>query len=311
MRQGQFDLNLLVALDALIEETSVSRAAERLGITQPGMSHVLGKLRSQLGDPILVRSAQGMEPTPFALEIAKPLKAVLADAETLLNANTRFVPEQCTLQFNLLLEDAVQSAIGAQLYRELARSAPRARLHLVRGATAGDLGRGSIDLMIWHHPLEPPFHHEQILSTPYVTIARAGHPLLDGRISLDSFTGCGHAAIEFDESAGADVEHLIDNELAASGRERDIAIKLSSFVAAIRVVERTELIATIPSMLVDKYAPGANLQVFDPPIGLQPIPIYLVWHQRTHHNPAYQWIRELVAHLVRTESALPLLANEG
>lgn len=309
MKQGQFDLNLLVALDALIEEASVSRAAERLGITQPGMSHALGKLRSQLGDPILVRSAQGMKPTLFALEIAKPLKGILGGAERLLNTNTRFVPGQCTLQFNLLLEDAVQTAIGAPLYLELARAAPQAQLHLVRDATAGGLSRGSIDLMIWHKPLEPPLHHQQILSTPYVTIARVDHPLVAGAIGLESYVGCRHAAIEFDESAGSDIEHLIDHELAVRGREREVAIKLSSFVAAIRMVERTDLIATIPSMLVDKYAPGAKLQVFDPPIGLDPVPIYLIWHQRTHNHPAYQWMRDLVSRLVRTESAVTQLAG--
>lgn len=302
MRQKPFDLNLLIALDALIEESSVSRAAERLGITQPGMSHALGKLRNRLGDPLLVRNAQDMELTPFAREIAKPLKVILSDAERLLSTNASFVPEQCTLQFNLLLEDAVQSAIGAQLYLELTRLAPKARLHLVRDASISDMGRGLIDLMLWHRPPEPPFHHQQVLSTPYVTIARTGHPVLQQGMSLQRYVQCQHAAIEFDDNAGSDVEHHIDGALSERGLERKVAIILSSFIAAIRVVERTDLIATIPSMLVDKYVPDAQLEVYEQPIGLEPIPIYLIWHQRTHHNPAYLWLRNVVARLVRAES---------
>lgn len=301
MKFNQFDLNLFIALDTLLEEQSVSKAAERLGITQPGMSHILGKLREEYNDPIMVRRNNRMELTSFARELAGPVKELLRQAEKLINLNQRFDPATTEHQFKLSLEDAIQTAISAPLYERMSKLAPHASLHVLRDGNAEDLANDRVDLILSHHRFSAPFYSELVYATPFVSIARADHPLIGGDLTLAKFVACEHAVIFYDEQSLDSVEEEIDRQLQIAGLSRSKSLRISSYIAAKRVAESTDLIAAIPASFATRYCSEAKLAVYRPPVPLAPIPVYSVWHEQNHLHPAHRWFRALVRDVMQVE----------
>jgi DNA-binding transcriptional LysR family regulator len=298
MRRQTLDLNLLVALQALLEEKSVTNAAKRLGITQPGMTHALNKLRALFDDPLLERTENRMYPTELASSLLVPLEELMRISDEILHHSESFDPAECDLEFKMFLEDAGQTVMAPTLYTQLSKVAPHARLRLIRQATQDDFQRGNVDLVLWHRRPDGPFFHKLACESKFLTIARHGHPAArKGRLSLREFarlpqvTMEGHAPrVPFDVDVDAD----IDRQIGAAGLVRNKVVAISSLLAVKRLVGSTNLIATVPEVLLMDYEPDVAIEVIKTELTLNPVQVYLIWHRRTNSHPAHRWFREFI-----------------
>ena len=287
-----FDLNLLVALDALLRERSVTRAARRLGLTQPALSGALARLRGQFGDPLFVRTRHGVVPTPRAEALADPLARWLAEARELV-APASFEPAQSERTFSVSANDYLQHALLVPFARALERQAPRAALALWPQPEdlAAQLQRGGLELAVTIPEWAPPdLPSRALYQERYVGIVRSGHPWTKRRPSLDAFCDARHVLVS---PAGGGLRGPTDDALAALGRRRRIALTLSSFLLVPGVVASRALAAVVPERLL--AGRRAAVGVFALPVELPPIRAIAVWHPRWHRDPAHAWARQLLA----------------
>ena len=303
MSLAGLDLNLLLVLDALLEECSVTGAARRIGLSPSATSHALARLRSRLGDPILVRAGGGMTPTSRARELATPVREALDRLERALAPPHPFDPGRSTRSFTLSLEDAGQVGLLPLLARRLADEAPGVALRVRPGAaepaTAG-LGDGAVDLALTVSPEpRPGFHGEVVFTTPYVSILRRRHPAVGKRLTLARFTELGHVAL----LGPGSVDPEIDRALDARARARRVALAVPSLLPIPWLVARSDLVATVPALLLALDRGRPPLARHRPPLPLEPVTGSLVWHERAHHDPAQRWLRQILRDACRTLGA--------
>ncbi len=293
MRLAGFDLNLLRVLDALLQESSVTRAAQRIGLSQSATSHALARLRARLDDPVLMRPARGMAPTPRARQLAVPVRRALEELEKALSPPEPFEPGSSTHSFNLLLEDAGQVGLLPLLAERFKSEAPGVdlRVHPSIGSATGRLTDGSVDLALAVSP-EPRagFHAELVFTTPYVSIVRADHPQVGGRLTLERFTDLGHIVL----AGPGSVDPEIDLALDARSRRRRAALVVPSLLPIPWLVARSDLAATVPALLLGLDRERLPLVRHAPPLPLAPVTGSLVWAERTHRDPAHRWLRSVV-----------------
>jgi DNA-binding transcriptional LysR family regulator len=299
MNLRSIDLNLLVAFEALIEERHVTRAARRVGLSQPAMSNALARLRRALGDPLLVRTADGLALTPAAESLAAAVRAAFGPLRDALEAKPRFDPELSHRTFNLLTNDYAEIFLLAPLVKELrARSsgiALRAQRwrNLFEPPPAIALA-GSFDLAMGFFPdalgLEPALHTTLLWEEKNVCIARRGHPQIDGRLTLAQFADAAHVAV-FYKAQGPG---LIDTLLSEKGYERRSTLLVPHFASVPFIVASSDLIATVPERLARRFAPWLKLQVLAVPFAMPPFRTSMLWHARFQADAAQVWFRELV-----------------
>lgn len=289
------DLNLLVALDALLAERNVTRAAARLGRTQPATSHALGRLRELLGDPILVRSGRGMVPTPRALAIAEPLARTLADVRRILGEEGAFDAATSTRTFRLACPDLL-AAFLPELLASMSEAAPSVGLAVRApdGDTAGALG--STDLALAPANVEASGLMRKVLGrVTWVVLAREGHPGVGRRLTLARW--CAHPHVQVRVTDGGEAS-FVDRALAAAGVERRVSLHVPSFLVAPEVVARTDHFFTAPRELVAPIARRLGLVMHRPPLAISPVPVAAYWHERTHADPGHRWFRDVVGGVV-------------
>ena len=293
----RIDLNLLVALEALLAERSVTRAARRLGLTQPAVSGMLGRLRALFDDPLFVRSRRGIVPTPRAEALAEPLARWIAEAQALVSPHD-FDAATSERSFAISVNDYMQAALLLPFLRTLRRRAPRTRLALGPPEAAdltGALQRGRLDLAVTIPEFAPPqLPSRALYEDRYVAIVRSGHPLRARRPSLDAFCGLDHVLVS---PSGGGARGPTDDALAALGRRRRIALTVSSFLLVPELVQASDLVAVVPERLL--RGRRASLRVFAPPVELAPIRVIAVWHGRSHRDPAHVWLRGMLADVAR------------
>jgi DNA-binding transcriptional LysR family regulator len=291
------DLNLLVALDALLAERSVSRAAGRLHLSQPATSAVLARLRELFGDPLLLRTSGGMQPTPRAQELATPLRQVLSEINRLVQPLSAFDPARASLTFTLSASDYVEYALLPALVDHLERKAPGARLAVKPIdflQMAKQLEAGDVDVCITALRNAPPSTHARTLYTePLVCVVRKNHPDVGERLTLEQFCRLGHLATL--PSGGGTFAGQTDEALAAVGRRRKVRLTVPHFLMVPEIVARTDMIAVLPERLARGYA--KKLSIFDAPLKLGGLTIAAIWHERTHHDPAQVWLRQALIDL--------------
>jgi len=290
--------NLLLALDALLVESNVSQAAERVGITQSGMSHALNRLRRIYNDPLLIRTSRGMELSPFAQDLVGPVKQAMDALERATSLREGFDPSTCSTTFVVGLEDAIQSVVAPDLVAHLGEHAPNVKLSCVRNSRPEDLKHGRVDMIIWNMPIDDYVHVQTLYTTEFVTIARRDHPLVKKKLTVERFASCRHAIADYSDPHGEGVEDEIDRQLAKLGLEREKPVKISSFIALKNVVQSSNLIATVPGALMQKYAPEVELATHRTPIPLEPVTIYLIWGTQGHRHPAHRWFRSVLSDLI-------------
>lgn len=285
------DLNLLVVLDALLAERSVTRAGARVGLSQPAVSNALARLRALVGDPLLVRAGSAMEPTPRALELAGPVRHALATLGRALSTAPRFDPATSQHTFRVAATDEAQLTLVPPLAARLAAAAPGVDLSLARATSRVEDGlrTGRHDLYVgsW---LDIPasLNHHLLRHEPFACVARKGHPALTGGLTLGAFAAAAHVLVTPAERPGS----AVDAALADQGVDRRVALRTPHLSVAARVVARTDLLAILPRRVAETFAAELPIDVFTPPLDAPAVPVHLVWHPRAHDHAPQRWLRQ-------------------
>jgi DNA-binding transcriptional LysR family regulator len=292
------DLNLLIVLDALLEERSVTRAASRLGYTQSTTSGMLARLRDLFGDPLFVRAQRGILPTPRAQSLAVPLRQLLTEGRRLI-APEAFDPATAEMTFAISANDYMQQALMVPFIKDLRREAPKLRLTIKPPTVAGladALAQGALDLAL----TIPQFAMSDLPSRllyreHYVAAVRRGHPLAErSRMTIDEFCNYDHVLVS---PTGGSFEGPADEGLARIERRRSVRYSVPSFLIVPELLQAADLIAVIPSRLVRSQ--DKRLKLFKTPIDVAPFDVIAVWHQRTAKDGAHRWLRTRMAKMAR------------
>lgn len=290
------DLNLLLVLDALLTERSVTRAAARLGLSQPAASHALRRLRDVLGDPLLVPGTGGMVPTPRAEELAAGLRRGLVELERALRGEARFEPATSTRVFHVASPDYPEGTAFPALFRRVAVEAPRVSLQLrpLGPGLRAELESGALDLVLAGREVEQQLDLTRgivralAVDEPFVTIVRDGNPRVGRSLDLRTFAALGHVLI----STGGGGRGYVDQALAERGLERHVALRVPHFLGVPFVVASSDLVATVPRWVASEAAKVLPLRLLSPPLALPPALAYLYWHERASSDPGHAWMRE-------------------
>ncbi|MCK1968197.1 LysR family transcriptional regulator [Franconibacter sp. IITDAS19] len=285
------DLNLLMTLDALLDERNVTRAADRLALTQPAVSAMLTRLRESFNDPLFVRAQRGVIPTARALELAQPVKRILHDIQALLQPED-FDPRTSTLTVTLAATDYALRAIVEPFTRELRKRAPAMRL-AVRQIDEMNvrqlLEKGEIDLAIVTTQTAPQaLHARRLYDEEYVCAMRAQHPAAGEQLSLERFCELDQALVSY---FGDPFHGAADRALAEKGLTRRVSLSVDSFLFLVSLLKETDLLAVVPRRLLREED---KLLTFAPPLAIPGFTKAAAWHERTHHHPAHRWLREVL-----------------
>jgi DNA-binding transcriptional LysR family regulator len=287
-----FNLNLLVALHALLVERSVTRAARRCGVTQSSMSYSLARLRERFDDPLLVRRGTSLAPTAMATALAPRLEKMLGEVGALLEVREAFDPATSTRRFRIAASDMFQLVALPALLDGTLRDAPGIDL-VVQSESKFVLERlasGALDLAIDAAVSTPPagVAMREVLRQRYVCIVRK-RPRGGTRLGLASFCALPHLLVGQDEDPG-----LVDRALETLGRTRRVAVRVPDYAAVGHVIASSELIATVPELVATTLARSLPLQVLALPFPLRDFGIALYWHERYANDPGTRWLREVL-----------------
>jgi DNA-binding transcriptional LysR family regulator len=292
------DLNLLNVFYAIMVERSVTRAAQRLAMTQPAVSNALRRLRHLLQDELFIKTPGGIRPTEKALEIWPTVEEAL-DKILEVTQPLTFRPADTRLTFNIAVTDTLVSRVVPVLATRLAEEAPNSRTnfhpHSDPASTAG-LERGVLDCAVGMFPNPPPYlQREGLFSDDYVCVFRRGHPRLSARLSLDQLVDAKHLLVKQSTTQIG----IVDAWLNLQGRKRDIVMVVNSAAEAISVICRTDLTTMAPHSYVMQVAHDFPLEVAPLPFEHPRILYKLAWHERTERDPARRWLRTVIRDVVR------------
>lgn len=295
------DLNLLRYLAVLVQEGSVSRAAERMNVTQPAVSAALKRLRAAFGDPLMVRSGQVMTPTPRALELAERIAPMLADVREMVRQRTAFEPTCTRRTFTLMGSDYVQFFVLPRLCEQIERRSPQVQIdHRPANPSKVQpwLESGQVDLGIGYLASPAPSLRSRLLfDDAQVCLVRRDHPALGREFPLETYAALSHVAIS---PGGAGLYGArIDALLRSLGIRRRVALTLPSFLAMPYVVARTDYIATVPGRFASYFAQLLPLCIVKPPFQLPSFEISMFWHERVHADLPNVWLRSQVVAATR------------
>jgi DNA-binding transcriptional LysR family regulator len=292
MNLNSLDLNLLVALDALLREANVSRAAMRIGLSQPAASHALQRLRDVIGDPLLVRTGARMELTPRAQALRGPLAQALDQVRGL------FIPEKFDAatserHFRLMMPDLAVELLVPPLMEKVTRLAPNVQLDVVpwRGPAifSAEFAR-TIDFVISIGNAFKGFHRQLLYTDRDALAVRRGHPVGAKLARRDVFLDARHIAVVI---RGRSTD-LIDDWLSSKGIERRIALVVPGYIEAMHIVARTELVAFVPGRLIAALAKPLSLKAVAPPLDPGIDEQYMFYPTRAQFDPGSIWLRKLV-----------------
>ncbi|MBA3396499.1 MAG: LysR family transcriptional regulator [Deltaproteobacteria bacterium] len=289
MRLAGIDLNLLTSLDALLDERNVTRAAKRLGVTQPAVSHSLRRLRDLLGDPLLVRTRNGMTATPRAVALRPAVRAALEAAEVVLRAVPPFDAAMTERTFSLVMADQASFLLLPPLLERLAREAPGIAVQ-VRPASR-DPDAEDVDLAIGVFRDAPAGVHQLTLwREDFVCVLRKGSAAARGTFDRKRYLALGHLLVAPRGMPGSP----LDDVLARTGDRRRVMLTVPHFLVAPHVVATTDLVWTAPASLARAFAEQLPLVLRDPPLRLEGFTIALRWHARLASDPGLAWLRSVV-----------------
>ena len=294
----------LRVFDTLLAESSLTRAALALRISQPAISKILAKLRRRFDDPLLVRGSHGMEVTRRALALQRSVRDVLLAAEGLDAPAEAFNPQQSARLFRLFISDVGIIRMLPHVVHVLQTEGCKVLLHAVQidpERLSIKLEGGDIDLAVGPFPaLGQTIRRQRLLTEGYVSVIRRGHPRLTARPSLSAFCEERHVVVSAYQAAH--VHQDLDRLLTAALPPANIALRVPGFVAAAMVAKHTDTVATLPARVGTMLAEELQLQLVRPPLALPRVPIGLYWHERSHRDPASKWLRALF-HRLFSDSA--------
>lgn len=297
------DLNLLVVFDALMAERHVTKAGEKIGLSQPAMSAALNRLRYLLKDELFIRRSDGMQPTRKAQELAIPLRQALLQIQTALEPQN-FVPETEVRTFKLATNDFAASILLPSLGSRIGELAPNIDLRVI---AADDslaiqlLDEDAVDLAIAPFEQHDPQFERQHLLDPagFLCVMRKGHPLAGKPLTLEVFAATPQLLI----SRKGEASGFVDNILAEVDLQRRVAFTVPSFLLAPIVLLKTDYIAVLPRRLVDMFQEMTDLVAYEPPFTQRKFPLAMLWHQRLSKDPGLVWLRNILAEVAATIEA--------
>ncbi|MFC5509054.1 LysR substrate-binding domain-containing protein [Bosea massiliensis] len=294
----RYDLNLLPIFVALMEERSVTRAAERMGMTQPALSNALSRLRQMLQDQLFVRERYGIQPTPIALELSPLIAEALAQLDDAVLGQQAFDPAHAERLFTIAPNGYVEFVIVPAVLARLEKVAPGIKLRLtpfgndlaetgvVSGTTALVLGR----------IVDPPDNLivQHLMDEGLACAVRADHPAIGDAMTREQFETMKHVNIVPPGRMRAGLFQA----LAQQQLKRDVAISVTNFFAAAEMVAVTDYCATLPSLICRQLMHDPRLKVLPAPVDLGSFPVEMAWHVRYRHDPAHRWLRALIGEVI-------------
>lgn len=293
MHLSRVDLNLFVVLDAICAEGSITRAADRLHLTQPAVSHALARLRDVYGDPLFVRSGNGVAPTALTKRLIGPIRESLNVLQETLQPTHQFDAAAARNSFVVSLPDVLETWVLPRLMRDLQELAPQVQLASVRARRReldADLAGGRLDLAFdVLMPVAAALHHAPLLEDQFIVVARAGHSVTTGAgWTIDAYCKARHIVVS-SRRTGLSAE---DFELSRLGYRRDIALRCSNYHVAWQTMESTDLLLTVPARYAHMHRAGPYV-VLPMPVEMRGLAIQMYWHESVEQDPANQWLREV------------------
>jgi len=308
------DLNLLRVFDAVMAERSLTRAAQQLALTQPAVSNAMRRLRVRLGDDLLRRHGQGVEPTARALQLWPTVRQALAQLEQALGPS-RFEPSQAQSTFVVAMADATAAELMSGLASRLQSQAPGVSVRVVPLTTRDPrrlLAEGQADLAVGYFPAvladltaraeqgEPVnFAHQRLYGGQYVCVMRRGHPLAQGPLTLERYCSARHLLVSFSGRPYG----FVDEALASIGQSRRIVLTVNQFFTAGRVVVHSDLLTVLPRHFVPTTGMGGYLEVRPLPLEVPDVHVEALWHQAQDAQAPHRWLREQLQAVAQTAFA--------
>ena len=296
------DLNLITALDRLIDTQSVTIAARQLHLSVPAMSHSLGRIRRTFDDPILVRSGRGMALTPRAEQLRQPAQEIVERIQALLLPPGPFDPAAITRSFAIRASDALVGVLGQRLAETLSSEAPQATIVFLTEGGDDDveaLRKNGIDLSITAAlDPAPDITQLRLFDDGFVSIVRAGHPLMTGSVTAERFAAASHAVT----SRHGRPRGPIDEGLRAIDLTRHVALITPTYYAAVFAAAASNLVACVPERLARELAPMTGLATFTIPLELPQYTVVAAWHRRWNEDPGHRWLRTRIAETISDQT---------
>ncbi|EFQ62594.1 LysR family transcriptional regulator [Pseudomonas fluorescens] len=301
MNLSKVDLNLFIVFDAIYTEANLTRAGQIVGITQPAVSNALARLRETFNDPLFVRTAQGMVPTPMAQNIIGPVRNALSLLRVSVQESRIFNPQQAAKTYRISMTDLTEAVILPALFQRLRRLAPTVVIESFlskRRETTKELAAGRLDFAV-DAPLntDPQVRHVKLMEDRYVCAMRKGHPMATkDKLTLDDYLGLTHIHIS---SRRNGLGH-VDLALGKMGLQRKIALRSQHYLMASQVLQQTDMVMTVP----ERFARRHELHWFNLPVNDVPaVETHLYWHESTDQDPANRWMREQMIELCQQVTA--------
>lgn len=299
----RYDLNLLPTFIALMEERNVTRAAERLGMTQPALSNALNRLRVMLRDPLFIRERYGMQPTEKAQELAPVIAAALATLDDIVLGQQEFDPAQADRLFTIAPNSYVEYVLMPAVVTRLREQAPGIKLRLTPFGT--DLAETGVvsgsTAMVIGRITDPPDNLvvQHIMDDSLACVVRADHPVIGDSLSREQYEALKHVNMLPPGRLRAGLFQALQKQAL----KREVAVSVTHFLAVPELVAVTDYCSTLPRLICRQLVRDTRLKVVPAPVDLGTFPVEVAWHVRYRHDPAHRWLRGLVADVAREISA--------
>ncbi|MFE4108007.1 LysR family transcriptional regulator [Almyronema epifaneia] len=294
MNIASWDLNLLVVFDALMAEQHLTRASERVGLSQPATSNALARLRKLTQDDLFIRAGGTFRPTPVAIALAKQIQPALQQIETALAQTTSFDPATSDRVFSLGLSDYTAFLLLPDLLKAIKSEAAKIAIQVRTGERSWLLkllDDGKVDLVCGVFPEKVAWHNSQkLFEETFACVCRQGHPHIDSEISIQQYIEADHLLV----SIAGDRSGRIDHILSQQGLTRHIAVSVPHFLVAPFILAQTDLIATLAKRVAESFAPMQALKLLPPPVNLTGFSVSMRWHQSSQNHPDQAWLRTQV-----------------
>ncbi len=295
----RYDLNLLPVFVVLMEERNVTRAAERLGITQPALSNTLNRLRETLRDPLFVRERYGIRPTELAEEIAPAIVEALAKLDDVIHGQQDFDPLSAERLFTIAPNDYVEFVLVPAIVERLRDVAPGIRLRLTPfGSDIAETGvMSGTTAMVLGRLTDPPDNLvvQHLMDDGLACVVRAAHPDIGDSISKEQYERLKHVNMLPPGRLRAGLFQSLEKQ----GLKREVAVSVTHFLSIPELVAVTDYCTTLPSLICRRIALDPRLKVLPPPVDLGTFPVQMAWHVRYRNDPAHRWLRGLIGDVAR------------
>lgn len=305
MNIARVDLNLLVYLDVLLRERSVTKAANLLGISQPAMSNGLKRLRVMFDDPLLVRTSEGMSPTERANELEPQVRELLVDLEKTIQPRTEFNAFDSERVFRIVASDYAECTLIPALLERLRLEAPKITLDIMTPSDVSflDVEQGRVDLVINRFDDMPQSFHQKTLWVDQFSCIVSKHNPVIKDFNLDTYLQSQHVWVSktgMGIGVGVDPDDVqrlgwVDKTLSEMGKKRRITIFTRHYQAAAILAEQKDLVATLPSKLARLQQANNRVSIMPPPFDIPSFQLKMAWSPLLQHNPAHRWLRSLIS----------------